>query len=310
MNVVSYFKAVPKNNTKSEKTDMLLNFIQGVNAVGDNGRVYYGSEIIDNDVAIIQGWQHEFGKSSEHLLLRKAIIDSQLKNNKYVITADSNLFLYASPKNTPHHYLRYSINGVFPDTGNYCDTEVDTSRWQQISKDLNIKLGATNYTGKNIVLCLQRNGGWSMGKYDVQDWIINTVTKIRKHSDRPIIIRAHPGDKNALQYLNEKNNRISHLRNLYISPFGRALNEDLMDAWAVVNHNSSSIVGPLIQGYHGFVTEPLKSQCSEVTHTNFCDIETPKEFDRQSWLERISMFHWNFKELENGDCWKHMRKYI
>ena len=39
-------------------------------------------------------------------------------------------------------------------------------------------------------------------------------------------------------------------------------------------------------------------------------IENPNEFDRQSWLERISMFHWKFSELEDGTAWKHMRQYV
>ena len=74
-------------------------------------------------------------------------------------------------------------------------------------------------------------------------------------------------------------------------------------------HNSSSIVGPIIQGYHAFCTDPEKSQCAKVSNTDFSKIEMPVEFDRQSWLERISMFHWKFSELSDGTCWRHMRNY-
>ena len=45
-------------------------------------------------------------------------------------------------------------------------------------------------------------------------------------------------------------------------------------------------------------------------HTDFSKIENPQQFDRQKWLERISMFHWNFDELSNGVAWKHMREYV
>ena len=309
MRVTSYFKVVPKKNTSNEKTGLLTKFVQGAIAAGDTGQVHIGLNVVDSDVAVIQGWQHERGKSGEHLLLRQNVIDTQINKNKYVITADSNLFLYANRSNAPYHYLRYSINGIFPTTGIYCDNNPDPKRWQLIQRDTGIHLQDYRTKGKNIVLCVQRNGGWSMGRLDVQDWIIDTVRRIRKHSDRTIIIRAHPGDKKAQQYLTGRFNRIGNLPNVKLSEFGTPLEVDLNKAWAVVNHNSSSIVGPIIQGYHAFCTDPEKSQCAEVTHHNFHDIENPKQFDRQKWLERISMFHWKFTELEDGSCWRHMRNY-
>ena len=309
MKVISYINVIPNKNTSEEKEGILNKYIQGVTRVGDNGYIHNGYNLLDCDVAVIQGWQHEKGKSGAHLQLRQSVIDTQIAKNKYVITGDSNLFLYANKTNKPHHYLRYSINGVFPNTGNYCDNNPDPKRWQQISKDCNIQLEPMRNKGKTILLCLQRNGGWSMGKYDVQDWIIDTVTEIRKHSDRTIVVRPHPGDKKAVQYLSHRYNRISNLPNVKLSPFDRPLEEDLHKCWAVVNHNSSSIVGPIIQGYHAFATDPEKSQCKEVVNTNLKNIETPKEFDRQRWLERISMFHWKFTELEDGSCWRHMRNY-
>lgn len=309
MKVTSYLKVVPSKNTSEEKTGLLIKFIQGVQQCGDTGVVHNGINLIDTNVAVIQGWQHETGKSAEHLQLRQNIIDHQIANGKYVITADSNLFLYANPNNKPHHYLRYSINGVFPNSGVYCDNVIDPNRWKQISRDLNIQIEETRRKGKNIVLCCQRNGGWSMGKYDVQDWINDTIKELRNYTDRTIVIRPHPGDKKAIQYLNSKNNKIQKFENIKISPFGTPLENDLAKAWAVVNHNSSSIVGPIIQGYHAFITDPDKSQCKEVSNNNLKNIETPKEYDRQRWLERISMFHWKFSELENGNCWRHMRNY-
>tara|TARA_B110000503_G_scaffold124993_1_gene192112 strand:- start:100 stop:1041 length:942 start_codon:yes stop_codon:yes gene_type:complete len=311
MKVVSFEHVIPKKNTSQEKINIIYNFIQGVQKVGlDEGYVHSSSRIVDCDVAVIQGWQHERGKTAPHLALRQQIIDTQYKRQKYVITGDSNLFLYANNSNSPHHYLRYSFNGIFPNTGIYCDDNPDPKRWQQIQRDTGIQLQDYKTKGKNIVLCVQRNGGWSMGTLDVQDWIIDTVKRIRKHSDRTIVIRSHPGDKKAQQYFTGRFNRISNLPNVKLSEFGTPLEVDLNKAWAVVNHNSSSIVGPIIQGYHAFCTDPEKSQCAEVTHHNFQDIETPKEFDRQQWLERISMFHWKFSELEDGTAWRHMRNYV
>lgn len=309
MKVVSYLGVVPEKNKSFEKTELLKLFIQGVNASGDTGVVYTGNTVQDSQVAVIQGWQHQRGKSAGHLALRQKIIETQQQQKKYVISADSNLFLYFTKNNEPHHYLRYGINGVFPDTAIYCDDNPNPARWQQISKDLDITIGKYRKKGRNILFCLQRNGGWSMGETDLLDWIESTVAKVRQHSDRHIILRPHPGDKKSQEYLVKNQKRLNRLTSVSISPSGRNFAEDLNKTWAVVNHNSSSIVGPVIQGYHAFITDPAKSQCAEVTHHDFSHIENPQQFDREKWLQRISMFHWNFHELQNGSAWKHMRNY-
>ena len=145
---------------------------------------------------------------------------------------------------------------------------------------------------------------------DVQQWALSTIKEIRKYSDRPILVRTHPGDKTARTYILSLSRSLQHMRNVTISNIGSALQQDLNNAWAVINHNSSAAVGPIIQGYHCFLTDPIDSQCAEVSNKDFSKIETPLEFDRQKWLERISMFHWKFSELEDGSCWNHMRKYI
>jgi hypothetical protein len=311
MKVVSYYNVVPAVNKSQEKFDILTKFISGVNAVGDQGILHIDNTIVDADVGVIQGWQHETGKSGPHLQLRQQVIDTQLNQGKFVCTADSNLFLYANKSNKPHHYLRYSFNGVFPNTGIYFDNSPESARWQQISQDTGIFLEPTKKQGKNILLCLQRNNGWSMGRTGVFEWVLQTVEKIKKHTDRNIVLRIHPGDKKAIAtYLPQLVNVFRTDRRVKISSLETPLEIDLANTWAVVNHNSSAIVGPIIRGYHAFITDPEKSQCKEVAHTDFSLLETPREFDRQRWLERISMFHWKFTELENGSAWRHMRNYV
>lgn len=307
MKVVSYLSTVPSKNNNPQKELLLKKFVEGVNRCGDTGILHSGVDIIEADVGMIQGWVHQDFRTS-HLLLRKKIIETQQQKNKFTATADANLFLYQN-KNNPHGYLRYSFNGIFPNTGIYCDNTPDPIRWQKIQNDTGIRLEDSKTKGAWIVIMLQRNGGWSMEGNDVQQWALQTIKKIRQYSDRPIIVRPHPGDKNAKVYLQPNKTVIKNLPNVKISPQGRSLEEDLQKAWAVVNYNSSAIVGPIIQGYHAFVTDPATSQCSEVAHHSFENIENPMQFDRQRWLERISMFHWKFSELEDGTCWRHMRNY-
>jgi hypothetical protein len=195
----------------------------------------------------------------------------------------------------------------------YFDQNIDPIRWQKISKRLNLNLKPWRSNGDHILICLQRNGGWSMSGFDVQDWAINTVNTIRQFSDRPIVIRSHPGDAKAQIYLDPLNPqyKLKHLKNITISKDGKDLIHDLNNAWAVVVHNSSPAVAAGIEGYPIFLTDPDRSQAAEIANTDLKLIETPStEFDRQRWVERLSMFHWNFEELKSGECWSHMRNDI
>jgi len=156
-----------------------------------------------------------------------------------------------------------------------------------------------------ILLACQRNGGWSMDTYAVTDWIKNTVIELRKYTDRPIVVRGHPGDKNAIRYLSQKNVDWQLSRKDKIT-------DDFNNAWATITYNSSPGVASAIEGIPVFVTDPNPkvSQAHEVANTNLADIENPKTFERQQWIEALSMCHWKFEELSNGSAWKHIRNCI
>jgi hypothetical protein len=312
LKVVSYEATLnPKARIDTTgKNEILIKFIEGVNAFGDEGIVQSNTNIISADAAVMVGWVHENSKSTPHLIFRKRLYDHQQSLKKKTIFADSNLFLYAN-KSNPHRYLRYSYDGIFPNTGNYCDDNLDPSRWKSLSKNIGISLKDYRTTGSHILLCLQRNGGWSMDGFDVMDWASETIKTLRKYTNRPIIIRPHPGDKNAGRYLNPVNlmKKIVNLKDVRVS---RELDffRDLKNCWAVVNYNSSPTIGAAIEGYPVFVTDPSRSQARDIANTDLSKIENPTLPDRQQWVERLAMFHWNFKEIESGEAWAHMRKYV
>jgi len=311
MKLATYLACLPPKNKNAEKEQILRNFSFGAGLKGDLVEVVYDRRLVDADVALMVGWVHENSKQTDHLMFRKQILEYQLNRGKHTIIADSNLFLYKDTTN-PHHYLRYSLNGVFPDTGNYCDDNIDPARWQKLSATTGITLKNYRKTGNHILLCLQRNGGWSMGGIDVVDWASETIKTLRKHTDREIVIRAHPGDKDALKYLQPKNlmKKIPLLKGIRLSKMGSTLMQDLENCWAVVNYNSSPTVGAAIEGYPIFVTDPQKSQCSDIANTNLSLIEFPNLPDREPWVQRLAMFHWNFDELVNGECWSHIKNYV
>ena len=304
-----YHNSVP-NQKNLEKIELLKNYSLGIKVAGDKNYDLYDYNYRPSDVAVIQGWIGQGKVNSNHLLLRKSVVENQLKNKKYVVAVDSNLFLYSNTDN-PLHYLRYSFNGVFPKTGIYCDTIVDPTRWKKISQNLNICLKDYRTNGSHILIFLQRNGGWSMGQTDLQDWTVETIKELRKYTDRPIRIRLHPGDKTTRSIIRPENPscRIPFNQQITLSQNVNLI-DDLKDCWAAINFNSSPVVGAAIEGYPIFVMDPEKSQCAEIANTNLANIEKPVFPDRQNWVNRLSMFHWNFNELRSGECWTHMKQFL
>lgn len=299
-----YYAAIPPNNTNQEKPQILNNFAAGVKNAGDEIISHHGFNVVSSDVALIQGFVHEDGKKLPHLTLRKSVFDEQIKNNKKALIVDSNLFLYADPGNS-QRYLRYSFNGVFPTTGFYFDTLVDPVRWQKISKNLKIEILPYRNSGNHVLICLQRHGGWSMRGLSVTQWLNETINKLRNFTQRPIVVRCHPNDKKIKQLLNisHKNVTISNNSNILL---------DLKNAWATIIYNSSPGIASIINGVPVFITDPTpqNSQSFSVSNTDLSNIENPVMPERQQWIEKISMCHWNFDELRSGEAWNFFKKFI
>ena len=302
---MAYYGGIPPTNNNPEKPLILDNFLAGVRTVGDTAIAHQGMNAIPCDVALIQGFVHEHGKSAPHLQLRHNAVLLQKNNNRRSLIVDSNLFLYADPNNTKT-YLRYSFDGVFPTTGFYFDRDIDPTRWANISRDLNISLKPWRPQGDHILICLQRHGGWSMGGLSVQTWLDQTITQIRQHSrDRRIVVRTHPGDK-----------KIKSILKIYGKGVQLSVNERLVDdlrgAWATVVYNSSPGIASIIEGIPAFVTDPnpQRSQSYKIANTDLGRLENPEMPDRQTWIEKISMCHWNFEELRSGAAWNFFKRYI
>lgn len=307
--VAVYHRSVP-NTKNQEKVDALRFFSQGVKAAGDSVIDVPDWSYRASEVAVIQGWVTDRPEVKAHLALRNQVIKTQLASHKHVVGIDSNLFLYADTRNQ-QHYLRFSFDGIFPNTGIYCDTDPDPDRWRSISQRLNISVKDWRDNGEHILLLLQRNGGWSMSGFDVQDWCNQVIAQIRAVSNRPIVVRAHPGDRQAMTYLDPATGscRIAWGKSVRLSRTTDLL-ADLKNCWAAVNHNSSPVVAAALEGVPVFVTDPARSQCREIANTDFAQIENPRMPDRQAWVERLAMSHWNFQELQLGHCWRHMRQFI
>ena len=266
---VAYYGGIPPHNNNLEKPMILDNFLTGVRNSGDTAIAQTSMQVVpDADVALIQGYVHEHGKTAPHLVLRRNAVEQQINNGKKALIVDSNLFL-AYDNGNVNRYLRYSFNGVFPTTGFYFDTDIDPNRWSKVSSKLGIQMKPWRTSGNHILVCLQRNGGWSMRGYNSVQWANDTIATLRQLTDRPIIVRGHPGDKKTRYFPQHKD--------VFLSSNPSIL-QDLQGAWATVLYNSSPSVVSAIEGVPVFLTdpEPEHSQSHEVSNTKIKRINDPK----------------------------------
>ena len=294
MKIAIYLAAVPQNKN-AIKLAVLKRFGEGARRCGDTVEIVESVNIVNSDVAVIQGFVHQ-DISRPHLLLRRGILDS----NPNTVVIDSNLFQFSNP-DLQNYYLRYSLNGIFPTTGFYFDNKLDTSRWQAISKKLNIHMLDWRTAGGHVLICLQRVDGWSMCGSNVQDWLDQTVAKIRQYTNRPIVVRKHPGDR--------RQDHLKFSKKYHVSTNPSIL-QDLKNCWATITYNSSPGIASLINGVPVFVTDPVpqQSQTWPVCDTDLSLIETPTMHDRSEWIHRISQSHWNDDEVASGEAWRFMRE--
>jgi hypothetical protein len=308
MIVKSYLSSLPRHVNGQEKVDALTFFAEGAARCGDTSDCTRSYTYETCDVAAIIG--NAFDSNSKkvrlaHYQVRKMVMETQQRLNRYWLSIDSNVFIYKDATN-PHKYLRYSFNGVFPNTGIYCNETHGEENWNNMRRDYNMNLKPWRTSGNHILICLQRPLGWSMRGYNLMEWLNTTLVKIKQHSDRPIVLRWHPGD-----WKNFPTGTDFSKFGVKMSPQKRHITEDLINCWALVCHNSTpSAVAP-IEGIPAFITDdPGYSQGGDIANTDFSQLETPNMPDREQWIRKLAQCHWSFEDLKSGRCWSHMRKYV
>lgn len=300
MLVAVYLSGIPVKSKNLQKRQALMDFASGVRAAGDRVIMVEDTNVVDCEIAVIQGWTNS--TTSPHLRVRHHAIERQRSQGRHIVVIDSNLLGFLAPEDF-NRYLRYSLDGIFPTTGYYFDREIDPGRWAAIKQRYQFQEQEWRSNGSHILICLQRNGGWSMGSTPVLDWLSATIDRIRQHTDRPIRIRAHPGDRGIIP-------RIEIRKPNCIISDEEDIRHDLNGAWASVTYNSSPGVASLLWGVPVWVTdpEPRKSQAWPVANTDLSSIESPVYHDRRVVYHRLGQCHFDSQECQSGLAWRFMRE--
>jgi hypothetical protein len=149
--------------------------------------------------------------------------------------------------------------------------------------------------GSNIVIAMQRQDSeqWH-GQPPMNQWLESTVAEIKKHSDRPVVIRSHPRSGCNIPPGCLIDRPHFHAGSYDDFDFERVLGT----AHCVLNWNSGPGSQALIAGVPAFVGHT--SLASPIANWDLSQIENPPRPDRTVWLEQLAHTEWTVEEIRSG----------
>ncbi len=134
--------------------------------------------------------------------------------------------------------------------------------------------------GRYILLCPNSAAYFALHGLDVEQWLRDVKTEIRKHTDRPITTRWK------------------------VQRADRPIAVDLEMAWAVVVFSSSAALDALAAGVPVFTLAPFAASY-RMGLSDLSKIETPYfPDDRQGFLSVLADNQWTMPEMLRGDAWR------
>lgn len=299
MKVGIFYNSISNPGKFSNKVMLMDNFRAGVEACGDRVIDYRNNQLPSEPLTagFVLGYTLEDN-------FRRKIIDLLRQKNIPQIFVDSNILHYARPE---HEWHRYSLNSVYPNDGTYFFGDLDTAKWQTYSAWHGVLDKPWRANGTHILIFCQRPKGWNMFGNDQEAWLDNMIAQIRDYSQRPIMVRMHPGDGSRFKAIEKLQKKYGHA--ITISEHVN-IRDALVDAWCTVGYNSTPNVVAAIEGIPGYVQDPTHSWAADVAFTDLSQIQNPPTPDRTAWLQKIANIHWSNQEVREGRLWSAIKKHI
>lgn len=299
VDVVVYVSSVANAHKFPRKTACLENFARGAKAVGANTVVEYDYKYTPSRLAVMLGWATT-NTGGHNITLRKQIIAEQNRLGHKTMCIDASCFKYLDDSGT---YLRYSLGGPFYDRAEYANKNSTPDKWNEIQQQLGISMKPNRDKDGYILVCMQRDGGFAMKTLSPIAWLENKITEIRKYTNRPIVIRPHPGKFDMTHFAKFQTKPYAKWGVTVIHPEQSKLIDDLRSAHSAVFFNSSASVAAALEGVPVFVDDPSAVTWS-VAHHSVSEIESPRIFDRSQWIRDLSAAHWSDVDGASGQIYQ------
>ena len=153
--------------------------------------------------------------------------------------------------------------------------------------------------GEYILICGQHDKSlqWQ-GMPRMSNWVIETISEIRKYTARPIIFRPHPRCPLAhieKEFKNVYRQEPQHVINTY-DDFDMGFD----NVWTTISYSSNPGIHSIINGVPAFVG-PASLAYDVGNDIDFLhDIEAPLMLDRTQWLNDYAHTEWTIEEISQG----------
>ena len=212
-------------------------------------------------------------------IAKKLLIRERWKTGKPFYYMDSGYFgNYKSRANPNGWKLWHRI--VKNDLQHSEIKERPDDRW----KRLDIELKFNNYGGRHILLVLPSEKPCKFYGIDLDEWTEQTIHEIKRHTDRPIVIRA-------------KGTRGERLKN--------TIWQDLEKCHAMVTYQSIAAVESVIAGVPAFTLAPTAAD--PVCDKDLTKLENPTVQHKEklrAWAHHLAYGQFHTDEFLNGNAWR------
>jgi hypothetical protein len=262
-------------------TEVYKKFCDSIVTAGDTISLYDD----DADAAIIWSvlWNGRMANNQK-------VYEHYRKQGKPVIILEVGILLR-------NQSWRVSVNHI-DNTGIFINV-MDNHRYRKFPR-----LSDKWHVGEDILICLQNSKSllWS-DMPATTTWLRDTVRKIKKFTDRNIVVRPHPREAVNLSEYEVEQPR-------YITGDIANFAQNLDRYWAVISHSSGPGVEATINGVPCFTSDKSLAYPMSRSLEQLADIEnayTPERFD---WHNRMCHTEWFENEIESGIVWKYLRSNI
>ena len=258
----------------------------------EKGLLSQGHEIVDSneDVAVIWSvlW-HGRMSANQH------IYEECIQRNKPVIIIEvGNL-----KRNETWRICLNHINGL----GEFgANEDIDVNRPNKLG--LQLSPAKTNRKEEILIATQHQKSLQWKGMPTMADWTLQTIDKIRKITERPIVIRPHP--RSPMTGIEHEFKNVKRQQPIQVKGSYDDFDIDY-NYHCVINHNSgppilAAIAGtPVITG-----SSSLAYPVSDVLE----NIENPKLQDREEWFTKLTHCEWTVDEIQQGIPIKRLEKFI
>jgi hypothetical protein len=197
---------------------------------------------------------------------------------------------------------KVGVNGINRDAYFGSDNNDNTRR-----NALGLFLKPWRKEGRHILLCGQHDKSlqWK-GMPPMSSWVTDTVTEIRKYSDRVIMFRPHP--RCQLDLIEAYLPNVTRQHPVHVSGTYDDFDMSFEDVWATISWSSNPGIHSVINGVPAY-TGP-SSLAYNVSMSSLSTIEDPILHDREQWLNDYAWTEFTVEEIEQGLPLKRLENYL